>query len=148
MLPRRFPALSLASLTLLACLYLPIASAGTAHILVGKRPFTVELALTPDEQSQGLMHRETLPADQGMLFIYEEPLVASFWMKNMLFPLDILFFDQERHLIHSADNVPPCKQSPCPNYRSPSPVLYILELNPGTRKKLQLEIGSTLNIID
>src|SRR5512136_706637 len=58
-------------------------------ILVGKTPLRVEVASTPEKQERGLMFRQSLPAEEGMLFIFKEPMELNFWMRNTLIPLDI-----------------------------------------------------------
>jgi uncharacterized protein len=60
---------------------------------VGKNSFGVELAVTPEAQQRGLMYRDSLPFDEGMLFIQPHQARVAFWMKNMKFALDILYFD-------------------------------------------------------
>ena len=69
------------------------------HVVLRGERFAVELAQTTDEQSLGLMFREDLPDDHGMLFIHEREELQAYWMKNTKIPLDILYFDAERRLV-------------------------------------------------
>ena len=65
---------------------------------VGQKTIAAELAVTPEDQRQGLMHRKSLPPDAGMLFVFERPKRQSFWMKNTLIPLDIGYFTADGRL--------------------------------------------------
>ena len=73
----------------------------------GQATFKVEIADTPESQVEGLMHRKSLPRRNGMLFIFDQPRKASFWMKNTLIPLDMLFFDERGVLTDLAENTVP-----------------------------------------
>lgn len=112
---------------------------------LGGERFEVEIAATPEEQARGLMFRDELPADRGMLFIYDQEAPRSFWMKNTRIPLDILFFDGERRLLnwHTAE---PCRADPCRGYSSEEPARYVLELNAGTADDLELRPGAKLQM--
>lgn len=90
----------------------------------------VEIADDPPEQERGLMERTELPKDEGMLFIFSQPRMLSFWMKNTLIPLDILFFDSERTFIN-VQTMDPCKADPCAVYSSDQMATYALELSAG-----------------
>lgn len=112
--------------------------------LKGKR-FTVELADDDAERSRGLMFRDELAADHGMLFIHDEEAPQSYWMKNTKIPLDILFFDHSRKLVSAQERVPPCSLgNGCPPFRSEVPALYILELNAGMAESLGVKAGDEL----
>ena len=115
--------------------------AADTRITINDIGFDVELAITQEEQSQGLMGRTHLEKGTGMLFVYSDPKELSFWMKETRIPLDILFFDQNSRLIKLFSKVPPCKQDPCKTYSTPSPALYVLELPAGTAKKMKLKPG-------
>ncbi len=114
-------------------------------VSLGGERFTVEIAATPEEQARGLMFRNEMPADHGMLFVYDREGPRSFWMKNTLIPLDILFFDGERRLInwHMAK---PCRADPCRGYSADAPARYVLELNAGTAARLDLKPGARLEL--
>ncbi len=85
-----------------------------------------------------------MPADHGMLFVFPDSEIRTFWMKNTLIPLDMLFFDSNRRLVTLLHDVPPCKADPCPIYPSTAPARYVLELNAGTAAKLGVRIGDVL----
>ena len=91
--------------------------------------YRVELATTPRQHAYGLMHVEAMDADAGMLFIFDGMAVRSFWMKNTLIPLDMLFFDDEGGLVSAFENVPPQSLQ---SRRSAGDARFVLELNGGT----------------
>jgi uncharacterized membrane protein (UPF0127 family) len=100
--------------------------------LPGGKVVTAELAVTDEERARGLMFRETLLPDQGMLFVFRDDDFHSFWMKNTLIPLDLVWLDAARRVIHVEADVPPCRQDPCPTYGPKIPARYVLELNSGS----------------
>jgi uncharacterized membrane protein (UPF0127 family) len=104
-----------------------------------------ELATTPETRTRGLMERPSLPADQGMLFIFEVAQPLSFWMFNTLVPLDIIFADAERRVTSISAAVPPCQPpSRCPTYSSHGLAQFVLEVNAGTVAKAGITIGDEL----
>lgn len=104
----------------------------------------VETARTPSEQARGLMFRTLLPEDHGMLFIFKRLGKNRFWMKNTLIPLDIIWLDARKRIIHIEYQVPPCKLDPCPDYGPSADSLYVLEVNSGVVHKRGLQIGMAL----
>jgi hypothetical protein len=108
---------------------------------------TAELAVTDSERQLGLMHRPRINADQGMLFVFEEEDVHAFWMKNMRFPIDILWLDKDRRIVHIAPRVPPCLQDPCPSYPCPLPAKYVLELKSGESEARRLRLYDRLEFV-
>jgi uncharacterized membrane protein (UPF0127 family) len=107
-----------------------------ATIELGQKKLSVALADTQEARSQGLMGKESLGADEGMLFIFEKPQIPSFWMKDTKIPLSIAFFDENKTLINIADMVPPSAgELPLPSYESKKPSLYALEVNQGWFQK-------------
>jgi uncharacterized membrane protein (UPF0127 family) len=95
--------------------------------------FNIEIVDTPDERRQGLMGRETLADDAGMLFIFDDEKKRSFWMKNTPLSLDILFFDKNgQYVSHHAEAVPHSLNS----IKSGGPAKYVLEINAGLTEAL------------
>jgi hypothetical protein len=108
---------------------------------------TAELAVTQEERERGLMYRKKLGFDQGMLFIFKEEGFHSFWMKNMFIPLDFIWLDKEKRIIHIEQNVPPCEKEPCPTYTSKLPAMFFLELKAGSVEKRNLKIMDRLDFV-
>lgn len=127
----------------LAVLLAQNACSSSPSVELGGRRFQVEIADSPRGRAKGLMFRESMAPDHGMLFTYMAPGMRVFWMKNTLIPLDILFFDDDARLInwHTAQ---PCQSDPCPTYASSAPARYILELNAGVARTLDLERGDRM----
>lgn len=121
------------------------AEAGTATVLVpaaGKTiTFRVEVARTPAEHKRGLMYRQQLAQDAGMLFIGERPEVLTFWMKNVSIPLDIIFIDAGRKIVGVVENAEPLSLTP---REVPIPSLYVLEINGGLSSRLGITFGKTV----
>jgi uncharacterized membrane protein (UPF0127 family) len=126
---------------LLSCM--SCAAGGPWVELKGQR-FSVEIADSPDEQALGLMFRDELPDDHGMLFIFARDAPRSFWMKNTRIPLDIMYFNSELSLVSVSENTPPCRIRLCPSYPSEGPARYVLELNAGKASELGLVRGDRL----
>jgi uncharacterized membrane protein (UPF0127 family) len=113
-------------------------------LYIGTEKFMVEIADTPEKQLTGLMFREFIPDDFGMLFIHESEDYRSFWMKNCRVSLDIIFLDRNKQVINIHFNVPPCKGDPCKTYGSERPAQYVLELRGNRAKELNLKPGDTI----
>lgn len=133
----------LSILMLVACT--ACASGGPSVELGGKR-FAVEVAETQQKQALGLMFRETMPADEGMLFIFPAESPRSFWMKNTRIPLDIMYFNADLVMVSISADTPPCRVSRCPSYPSVAPAKYVLELNAGVASELGVGPGSRLTL--
>ena len=133
-------------LLLPACLLLSLpACASDTWVEVGGERYSVEIADDEAERARGLMFRDAMPADHGMLFIHEREEPQSYWMKNTHIPLDILYFDDQRRLVSQQRDVPPCNLgNACPPYPSNAPARYVLELNAGEAARLGLADGATL----
>ncbi len=105
-----------------------------------------EIAATEPERERGLMFRESLPQNAGMLFVFDEPGLHAFWMKNTLIPLDMLWLDTGGRIVSIAESAQPCKTPECPTYPPHAQASYVLEVNSGFTKKHQLRVGDTLAI--
>jgi len=100
--------------------------------------FTVEVASTPDQQSYGLMNRQSMPADHGMIFPYEPAQPVAFWMKNTLIPLDMIFIAPGGRILRIESNAVPLSLEPV---GSGDVVEAVLELNGGRAAQLGLAAG-------
>jgi uncharacterized membrane protein (UPF0127 family) len=124
---------------------LPACAKGPSVELKGQR-FSIEIAETDAAREHGLMDRESMPQDHGMLFVFQDDQPRAFWMKNCKFPQDMLFFDADRKLISIQHDVPACTADPCPRYSSGAPARYVLELNAGQARKLGVAPGDEMQI--
>lgn len=108
--------------------------------------FSVELATTPQQQEQGLMYRQSLGKNNGMLFIFPNEGVYPFWMKNTLIPLDMIWIDKSDKVVFISENVQPCKVEICPITIPAAEATYVLEVNAGAAKEIGLKVGDKLDI--
>lgn len=107
----------------------------------GETRFSIELADTPDSRAYGLMNRASLPKSSGMLFVYEYPQHVSFWMRNTLIPLDMIFVDARGVITRIHENARPHDETPIDGG---SGVLAVLEINGGLARRLGLTEGGVL----
>jgi len=105
--------------------------------------FQLEIAQTPEARIQGLMFRDYLLENSGMLFIFQKPQIHNFWMKNTLIPLDIIWLDKNSKVIY-IQTLQPCQEQTCPSYGPNQDSKYVLELNAGTAEKINLKIGDKI----
>jgi uncharacterized membrane protein (UPF0127 family) len=116
------------------------------YVRLKGQKFTVELADTQEKQALGLMFRDSMPGDHGMIFLFPVEAMRSFWMKNTRIPLDIFYFDQDLKLVSVSENTPPCRSQRCPSYPSSGPAKYVLELNAGKAAELGVQAGDVLEL--
>ena len=117
----------------------PVAPHSTlVPLAIGRHRFNVEVARTPQEQEKGLMFRKSLDPDGGMLFPMSPPRTASFWMKNTLIPLDMLFIRTDGTIAFIAANTTPYSREPV---SAGMPVAAVLELRGGRAAELGIEEG-------
>lgn len=109
-----------------------------SEVCIQEYCFNVELAETLEERQQGLMYRESLNQNSGMLFIFPKEDNYAFWMKNTLIPLDIIWINQDLEIVH-VETAEPCKEDPCQIYDPNTNALYVLEINPGIINKTKIE---------
>ena len=106
-------------------------------------PFRVEVAITPEEHARGLMYRSHLDADAGMLFVFEEPAVQRFWMKNTLIPLDMIFITPELRIAGIVANAAPETET---ERMVPARSQYVLEIAGGLSERLGVRAGETVEL--
>jgi uncharacterized protein len=118
------------------------AGLATVKMQIGKRTFVLEVADTPATQEHGLMERDSMPADHGMIFVFPEEQERGFWMKNTRFPLDILFVDSAGKVV-SIHHMRAYDLSTTP---SDYPAKYAIELNAGAAADASVQPGDKLAI--
>ena len=109
---------------------------------VGGKSFDLEVANTNPKRMRGLMYRESMPADHGMIFVFPEQKVLHFWMKNTKIPLDLVYMDQEGKIV-SIHKLEPFETR---SVSSDGPAIYAIELNRGTAEKLKLKPGDVIKV--
>ncbi len=110
------------------------------------RIILAEIADTPQLWARGYMFRREVGKDEGMVFVFPEPGFHPFWMKNTLVPLDIIWMDDSRTIVHIEGGTPPCKADPCPSYGPLRLVSSVLEARAGTTAAEGLKVGDRLSI--
>lgn len=106
-----------------------------------------EVMYRPEDMMRGMMFRESLAEDRGMLFVHGEPGLYSYWMYQVKIPLDLIWLDADKRIVEMSPNAPPCraKASQCPQYGGNQKALYVLELAAGSIEKHGLKLGSRLD---
>ena len=104
-----------------------------------------EVASTPEKLLFGLAFREGLPADAGMLYIFESTGLHEVQTKQFRIPVDMIWLDESHHVVHILEEVPPCPQDPCPRYGPPSePIRYLIETEAGYIHRQGIAVGMEL----
>lgn len=116
-------------------------AAPVIELSVGMHRIEAEVASTSGDRATGLMHRRSMPAQRGMLFVFPEAGVQCFWMKNTLIPLSIAFLDDSGHIVQIADMQPQSLDNHC----SSKPVRFALEMNAGWFRSRGLATGAKIN---
>jgi len=119
------------------------ASANPRTIYIRDSRIQARLAVSEAEKQRGLMFEDGLEENEGMLFIYEKEGSHSFWMKNMRFPLDIIWIGGDKRIVDIRENVPPCREE-CNTFAPSGPARYVLEVEAGFVKKRGLKVGDRL----
>lgn len=102
----------------------------------------VDLALSSATQAKGLMNVEEIPDDYGMVFLWSETSVHSFYMKNTLIPLDIAWWDEDGRIV-DIQTMQPCTADPCRVYTPAAPHIAAVEVNAGLLEEAGVEVGDT-----
>ena len=105
---------------------------------------SLEVAVSEEEREMGLMFRDSLPPDAGMLFLFDRDGIWPFWMKNTFIPLDLIWLDDGGRVVEIKANVQPCYRDPCPSYKPKAVASAVLEVNGGAAARHGVEVGSTL----
>ena len=117
-----------------------------AVVSVNDFKLIAELALTQDQQTKGLAIKNHINESQGMLFVFQHPSIQSFWMKDMKFPIDIIWLGANRSVVYIAPSLEPClSQSNCPGYVPNRDSLYVLETTAGFSHRHNVTVGTQTN---
>ncbi len=114
----------------------------TIHETVSVR---AEVSDEPGEIMEGLMFRQSLGENDGMLFVFPDPATRNFWMKNTLIPLDLIFISESLSIV-DIRNAIPCATDPCQIYTSKKPARYVLEVNGGFAAAKRIKEGDTVKL--
>ena len=137
--------ISISPIFLFLLIFLPACSLraqdGSRQVCFDDQCIRAEVVQTLEARGRGLQFRESLGQDRGMLFIFSASRPHSFWMKNTLIPLDIIWMDHNRRIVFIASNVLPCKTEQCPVYAPGRNAAYVLEVNAGVAVEFGLNIG-------
>jgi len=104
-----------------------------------------EVMVNDEDRAMGLMFRPSLSLDRGMIFVFETADFHGIWMKNCKFPIDIVWLDEAKRVVHLAEAVPPCKADPCPVYEPLQRAAYVVEMNAGQARREKAVIGASLS---
>lgn len=119
----------------------------SSQVKIGQTIVHVTLSTTPIEKTHGLQGIKNLDTHEGMLFIYHDPQILKYWMRDMYIPLDIIWIGHDQKILKISDSVPPCGVHPCPIYSSEKPAQYVLEVNAGFSKAHHITAGMPVIIL-
>jgi len=119
----------------------------------GEHLVSVEVAQTSKKRAKGLMYRETLGEDEGMLFIFPSEAKHTFWMANTYIPLDIIWIDKDMNIVYIEENAPPCTQpiklqNLCKLYEPETPAKYVVEVNGGWSQRHKVTLETPVEFIN
>lgn len=117
-----------------------------SEVCIKNNCFNVEIADTSKERETGLMNREYLDINNGMLFVFEEEGIYNSWMKNTLIPLDIIWIDENNKIIFIKENAQPCKTEQCESFGPGEEAKYMLEINGGLMEEMGLKVDDLIEI--
>lgn len=112
------------------------------------RKIVTEVMIRSEDMARGMMFRDSLAPDRGMLFIHQQAGRYPYWMHNVRIPLDIIWMDSSRRVVEVSTNTPPCDGKPaseCPSYGGTQPAIFILELAGGLAEKYGVVEGVVLD---
>lgn len=115
--------------------------AGSPWVEVAGERYFVEIADDPESRARGLMFRDELARDRGMLFIWSQAEPRAFWMRNTRIALDIVYIGPDHRIVAWSLDTPPCRTRNCPNYPSGRPAQYVLEVRAGEMERIGAGIG-------
>ena len=139
------------SLLILIIIFLIIAlnkSENTQEVCFNDNCFIVEVADSQSQREAGLIFKESLRLNEGMLFVFDESGNYPFWMKNTLIHLDIIWMDEKFNVVYIKNNALPCESDPCPIIYHEGFAKYVIEINSGLAEKYKIENGTKAEFIN
>lgn len=127
--------------------YFALRPSKTIQIMISGVVLNVELARTPAELQKGLSGRDSMPENYGMLFVFDIEGNWSFWMHDMRFHLDIIWFNSGRHVVFIEQNLQPCGPDLCPVYSPSANAMYVLEVNAGFVATHRIALGEMFTFV-
>jgi uncharacterized membrane protein (UPF0127 family) len=124
---------------------LPAAPAVVPLKLPSGTVLSTEVMVEDADRAMGLMFRPSLAKDRAMLFVFDVADFHGIWMKNCKFPIDIVWLDEAKKVVHVAESVPPCKKDPCPVYQPMQRAAFVVEMNAAQAKREKVVKGATLD---
>ena len=115
-------------------------------VCIKEKCFSVEIADENSERILGLSNRDFLDFNYGMLFVFQEETIPNFWMKEMKFPIDIIWIDENLEISEISKNLSPCEKDFCPTHNPKEKIKYVLEINAGLSENYSFEIGDELEL--
>ena len=124
----------------------PLAAGEQWVTLPGGQKIRAEVLTRSEDMQRGMMFRNSLAPDRGMLFVHGAPGRYAYWMFQCLIPLDIIWMDADRKIVEISADTPPCRTEAgsCPNYGGHQDSLYVLELAGGMARRYGLKLGDTM----
>ena len=117
-----------------------------SEVVLGGKTFLVDVADTNYLLSKGLSGREPLGSDEGMFFVFQKPDIHTFWMKDMNFPIDIIWMDENFDVIHIEKSISP--ETYPKTFTSKENSMYVLEISAGESQKLGIKIGDEVKFLN
>ena len=120
----------------------------STKVKINGKTYELEIANTPAEREKGLMDRQSMDADKGMIFIFPVSGIYPFWMKNTYIPLDIIWLNENKEVVYIYENAKPCSnvvEAVCNSKIPPKLAKYVIELNAGEVKDLGLQVGTKID---
>ena len=130
---------------LIFLLFILVGCSSTNYVIIKNKKINIEIADDDNEKATGLMFRESLAKDSGMLFVYNDSKVRNFWMANMQFPLDMLFINESKTVI-KIEHASLCENKVCNIYSSNIPAMYVLEVNANFSEENNIKTGDLISI--
>lgn len=123
-----------------------VALAEPIEVPLGDEIFELEVVDDQASREKGLMGREALGENEGMIFDFPKGTRPAIWMRNMVISLDLLFLDEQGTIVQIFQRVPPCQAMPCEIYKAEQPLRFVIEVAAGTASRLGLEPGQQIDL--